>query len=60
MVGLSGFFYICEYLGITPSEFFDMEVKNPSKVGAIINNLKKLDDKQLDTIYALVNEIVKK
>ena len=23
------FFYICEYFGITPSEFFDTENKNP-------------------------------
>ena len=26
-----GFFYICEYLGITPSEFFDTESNNPEK-----------------------------
>ena len=46
---LTGIFYICEYLGVTPSEFFDMEVSNPSKLDAIVNDMKKLDDRQLDT-----------
>ena len=25
------FFYICEYLGVTPMEFFDTETNNPTK-----------------------------
>ena len=28
---MTGFFYICEYLNITPGEFFDAENKNPEK-----------------------------
>lgn len=50
---ITGFFYICEYLNVTPSEFFETESTNPEKVNAIIKDLKKLDDKQLDTISAL-------
>lgn len=56
---LTGIFYICTYLGVTPSEFFDTEVKNPSKVDEITNDLKKLDDKQLETISTLVKELIK-
>lgn len=57
---LEGIFYICEYLGVTPSEFFDMESSNPSKLDAIIADMKKLNDKQLDTIAALVKDLIRK
>lgn len=59
MPSLSGIFYICEYLGITPAEFFDVETKSPSKVSGIIANLKRLDDRQLDMISALIQDIIK-
>ena len=57
---LTGIFYICEYLDVTPSEFFDMDVSNPSKLDAIVNDMKKLDDRQLDTIAVLVKDLIKK
>ena len=47
---LSGIFYICDYLNITPSELFDMDVENPEKLKGIIEDLKRLNDKQHDTI----------
>ena len=59
MPSLTGIFYICEYLGITPSEFFDMGAQNPTKLNEIIANLKHLDDRQLDTIAMLIKDIVK-
>ena len=31
MPSLSGIFYICEYLDITPKDFFDVETSNPTK-----------------------------
>ncbi len=57
---LSGILYICEYLGITPSEFFDMESTNPSKTDAIVKDLKKLSNEQLEIISALVKELLTK
>lgn len=59
MPSLAGIFYICDYLGITPSEFFDMESQNPTKLNEIIANLKRMDDRQLDTISMLIRDIVK-
>ena len=59
MPSLSGIFYICDYLGITPSEFFDTETKSPSKVSNIMADLKRLDDRQLDMISALIKDILK-
>jgi len=40
---LNGFFYICEYLGVTPEEFFDEEIKSPAEFADAIDGLKKLD-----------------
>ena len=57
---LSGIFYICEYLGVTPAEFFETESASPVKLKGIIDDLKKLDDKQLDVISALVKDLIKK
>ena len=56
---LEGFFFICEYLGITPSEFFDTESQNPSKLDDIIKDLKKLNDDQLETVGAIIKHISK-
>lgn len=57
---LAGILYICEYLGITPSEFFDIDNPNPEKIQAIIEDLKRLSDKQLDAVAVLVKDIAKK
>ena len=57
---VSGIFYICDYLNITPSELFDMDVENPEKLKGIIEDLKRLNDKQLDTIATLIKELINK
>ena len=51
------FLYICDYLEITPCEFFDTESKNPQKLNTLMNSLKGLTDTQLDCIAALVKEL---
>ncbi len=56
---LTGVFYICEYLGITPSEFFDTENSNPAKLAKINKLLKKLNDEQLEMVENLIKNIVK-
>ena len=57
---LPGVFYICDNLGGSVSEFFDLDTKNPTKLNAIINDLKKLDDTQLVNIANLVKGLTKK
>ncbi|MGN0493273.1 MAG: helix-turn-helix domain-containing protein [Acutalibacteraceae bacterium] len=54
---MTGFFYICEYLNITPREFFDTGSDNPEQINNIVKDLKKLNSKQLDTIANLIKEI---
>lgn len=56
---LPGLFYICEYLGISVHEFFEVETKDPSKVDSIVNDLKKLDSQQLESIAVLVKGLIK-
>jgi transcriptional regulator with XRE-family HTH domain len=48
------FFYICEYFQITPQEFFDEKNPAPGKINQISEEIKNLDDIQLDTIIAVV------
>ena len=57
---LSGIIYICDYLGISPHEFFDIENENPTKLNSIIEDLKQLDNNQLDAISNLIKELIKK
>ena len=57
---MSGFFYICEYLQLSPKDFFDTAAKNPEKLNELIKDLKRLDDKQLDSIASIVQGLVKK
>ena len=57
---MSGFFYICEYLQLYPKDFFDIDAKNPEKLNELIKDLKKLDDKQLDSIASIVQGLVKR
>jgi transcriptional regulator with XRE-family HTH domain len=57
---LDSLFFICEYLNITPSDFFDLESANPQKLDSIIKDMKKLNDQQLDIIAALVKDMSKK
>lgn len=56
---MSGFFFICEYLGVTPSEFFDGNNSNPIELNNLISNIKKLTPKQLSCISALVEDLIR-
>lgn len=57
---LAGLFFICDYLGVSVSQFFDEEVEHPSKLDAIIRDMKHLDARQLDIIALLVKDLLKK
>lgn len=53
------FFYICEYLKITPAEFFDSDSKYPEELRTIIENLKKLNEEQLHCVDYIVKQFTK-
>lgn len=47
------FFYICEYLGITPAEFFATEYRNPVKEKELNESIKGLKEDQLDNLISI-------
>ena len=53
------FFYICEYLNISPQEFFSYKNPNPEKTKQLENDLNLLTDDQLNIILTLVKEFTK-
>ncbi|MGN0614070.1 MAG: helix-turn-helix domain-containing protein [Porcipelethomonas sp.] len=53
------FFYICEYLGITPAEFFDTQSQNPSKERELIGAVKGLSTQQLENLISLAKGLKK-
>lgn len=54
---MQGFFYICEYLNISPKDFFDFDAKAPDTLNSLIIELRKLSTTQLETISTLIKEI---
>ena len=60
MPSMAGFFYICEYLGIEPADFFNSEFHSLQKAPEILNEFEKLSPVQAEHILALVKDLNKK
>lgn len=56
---MSLFFYICDYFGITPLEFFDKDNSGPAKIREIAEASKGLTSEQLIHVIAIINDIKK-
>ena len=54
---LQGLFYICEYFGISPQDFFDMENRYPAHLTKVIEDLKRLDAESLEHIAWIVRRL---
>lgn len=54
---MQNFFYICDYLEVTPYDFFDPYNKSEKEMFCLLENLKKLDDKNFKSIYTIVNSL---
>ena len=50
------FFYICEYLGVTPQEFFDTNNTSPTLLHSITNDMKQLTPDQLELLSNLIKQ----
>ena len=53
------FFYICEYLGIEPKDFFDTASTNPTKAYELYEIAKTLDNERLDNLISLARNLKK-
>ncbi len=56
---MSAFFFICDFLKITPQEFFDTDSKDPEEIRIITGYLKKLNKKQLQNISSIVEDLAR-
>lgn len=54
---MQSFFYICEYLGVTPQEFFDEGNAYPETLKEFIAEAKRLDPKSLEYILGIMKEL---
>lgn len=54
---MTGFLYICEYLEITPSEFFNMDSISPQRSKLFLAEFEKLTSKQADHILEIMKDL---
>lgn len=57
---MAGFFYICEYFGITPQEFFNAEMQSPEMTKEIAHAAEKLSSEQAEHILQIISDITAK
>ena len=57
MPSMGEFLYICEYLGITPQQFFSEDIENPILLDKAIDAIKRLDEKDLIRITDLAERL---
>lgn len=56
---MAEFLEICNYFGITPSQFFDNSVENPALLQIAIDELKKLDNDDIMLIISNIRRLTK-
>ena len=54
---MQSFLYICEYLGVTPQEFFDEGNPAPQALKEFIAEAKKLDSRSMGYILGIMKEL---
>ena len=54
---MAAFFYICDFLKITPRDFFDVDTEHPAKIGELLDVCRKLSDRQLDNLISLARDL---
>lgn len=54
---MKAFFYICEYLGVTPQEFFDVDNQSPGKLRENLQEARKLNSDAQTHILGIMKEL---
>lgn len=60
MPSMTGFFYICEYLNISPKDFFDTENSQPRHTEVILTELNLLPSDKAEHILQLIRYLNEK
>ncbi len=53
----SEFLYICEYLEVTPREFFDSEISDPQKHCRLMELARKLSSQDLEALIVIAERL---
>ena len=53
----TGFIYICEYFGITPQEFFNMDATAQPKTRELVRELEKLSPEQTEHLLQIAKDL---
>ena len=54
------FIYICEYLKITPQEFFEFDTKAPTYAKQILKEFGRLTPKQAEHVLEVIRDLTEK
>lgn len=54
---MSAFFYICDYLEIEPSDFFDISNNNPVELNDLISAMKTMDTSKINAIATIIEQM---
>ena len=57
MPSLGEFLYICEYLGVTPREFFDEDIKEPQLVQKLYELTRNMSQEDLDVLISTAERL---
>ena len=60
MPSMAGFFNICDYFNITPVEFFDNSVKEPTLLNEVFSSMKNLSEDDLELIRSIAQRLNEK
>lgn len=55
---MSAFFYICDFLDITPQEFFDSSTDDPETIRNTVSDLKQLSPEQLQNVASIIKGLI--
>ena len=47
-------FYICDFLEVTPSEFFNVDIEEPQKLKELYEEIKSFDSERLELLTRLI------
>lgn len=56
---MTNFFYICDYLEISPADFFEFDYARPVELARLGDDLSKLTESQFQNIKEIVSDLAK-
>lgn len=54
---MSEFLYICDYLDVSPKDFFDPELKDPVLLEQAVSSMKELSNPDLQLLISIIDRL---